>query len=50
MENETPNTFKFEPGIQAKIVALLLMDPDSLGDTLSVLKPEFFDNPIDQKL
>ena len=50
--NETPktDTFGFDPEVQAKILALLIWDPFSLGSGLSVIKPDSFDNPIDQDI
>ncbi len=42
------DTFGFEPEVQAKIVALLLVDPFSLGDCLKTMQWAFFDNPIDR--
>ena len=52
MSEVTPSTnkFGFDPEVQAKVVALLLIDPYSLGDCLKTMKPELFDNPIDQRI
>jgi hypothetical protein len=52
MPEVTPSTdeFGFNLEVRAKVVALLFIDPYSLGDCLKTMRPEFFDNPIDQRI
>jgi len=49
-KTSTSNTFEYTDEIQAKIVALLLVDPTSLGDALKPIQAKFFDNSIDQRI
>jgi len=52
MSEVTPATdkFGFDPEVQAMVVALLFINPHSLGDCLGTMRPEYFDNPIDQRI
>lgn len=52
MSEVTPigDTFGFDQEVQAKVVALLLVDPYSLGDCLKTMRSEYFDNPIYQRI
>ena len=52
MSEVTPSSdkFGFDPDVQAKVVALLLVEPYSIGDCLKTMRPEHFVNPIDQSI
>jgi hypothetical protein len=43
---EAEQTFGFSHELQRKILAMMLFAPERMGENLSAVRPEHFDNPV----